>query len=240
MHAIETPELFAAAEATWPAAARDLVGPWIIRSGPGGGSRVNAATAAGPVGAADLPLAEAEMRARGQQPLFMLREGEAALDSLLAAAGYAVKDPVVIRRAPVQAFAKQDRARGAVYEAWPPLAVQLDLWAAAGIGPARIAVMRRAAPPRISLLGRVGDSPAGTAFLACHAGTAMVHAIEVAPKFRRRGLGRQLILAAADWAARRGARDLALLVTAANVGANALYAALEMDVADRYHYRSAT
>jgi N-acetylglutamate synthase len=41
-------------EATWPPAARHRAGPWVLRDGAGGGKRVSAATAEGPVTAADL------------------------------------------------------------------------------------------------------------------------------------------------------------------------------------------
>jgi hypothetical protein len=45
---------------------------------------------------------------------------------------------------------------------------------------------------------------------------------------------------AAVWAGRQGATHLALAVTRANGGANALYSSLGMEVAGRYHYRMAT
>jgi GNAT superfamily N-acetyltransferase len=43
--------------------------------------------------------------------------------------------------------------------------------------------------------------------------------------------------AAARWAARQGAAELALLVTRKNVPANALYTSLGMSVVGSYHYR---
>ncbi|NCO87753.1 MAG: GNAT family N-acetyltransferase [Rhodobacterales bacterium] len=227
----------AAVAATWPAAAVTRVGPWIIREGRGGGSRVSAATQAGPVSAADVPLAEAAMRALGQRPLFMLREEDGALDAVLAAAGYGVLDPVVGYAAPVSAIATQRPPPITTFEVWPPLAVQAEIWGEAGIGPARLAVMDRTAQPKTTLLGRVDDRPAGTAFVACHEGIAMLHALEVAPALRRRGLAGHMLRAAAFWAQAQGADWLALVVTRANAGANALYASLGMTVVGQYHYR---
>lgn len=229
--------LHATVAATWPAATIKRVGPWLIHDGRGGGSRVSAATAVGPVTAADLPKAEAAMRALGQRPLFMLREEDGALDAALAAAGYAVLDPVVGYAAPVAALATQRPPPITTFEVWPPLAVQAEIWGEAGIGPARLAVMDRAAAPKTALLGRVDDRPAGTAFVACHAGIAMLHALEVAPALRRRGLAGHMLCAAAFWAQAQGAEWLTLVVTRANAGANALYASLGMTAVGQYHYR---
>jgi ribosomal protein S18 acetylase RimI-like enzyme len=44
---------------------------------------------------------------------------------------------------------------------------------------------------------------------------------------------------AATWAGRNGATHLALAVTRANAGANALYSSLGMEVVGQYHYRMA-
>ncbi len=234
---LDAAALHAAVAATWPAAAVTRAGPWIIREGRGGGSRVSAATAAGPVGAADVPQAEAAMRALGQRPLFMLREGEDALDAALAAAGYAVLDPVVGYAAPIATIATRRPPPITTFEVWPPLAVQIEIWDEAGTGPARLAVMNRAPAPKTTLLGRVDDRPAGTAFVACHGGIAMLHALEVAPALRRRGLASHMLRAAGFWARAQGAEWLALVVTRANAGANALYASLGMTVVGQYHYR---
>ena len=69
---IET--LYGVIDATWAPAAMTQAGPWTIREGQGGGQRVSAATANGPVTEADLPQAEAAMRALGQTPLFGIDE----------------------------------------------------------------------------------------------------------------------------------------------------------------------
>jgi N-acetylglutamate synthase len=156
---------FDALEATWPPAARHETGPWIVRDGGGGGKRVSAATAREAVSEADIPAAEDAMRALGQAPLFMIREGDETLDALLAARGYAVIDPVVALAAPLDELDLPRPPRLTAIPAWPPLAIQRELWARAGIGPARLAVMDRAVFPKTALLARMDDRAAGTAFV---------------------------------------------------------------------------
>lgn len=226
--------LLAALEATWPAAGLSHAGGFLIRDGKGGGKRVSAATPQG--GAQDLDAADAAMRALGQAPLYMLRDGDAALDAELAGRGLVVVDPVSLYVAPVATVAAEiPKVR--VFDVWEPLAICAEIWAEAGIGPARLAVMHRAKGPKTALLSRLGQMPAGTGFVACDGEVAMVHALEVRPEARRNGLARHMMQHAAAWAGRNGATHLALAVTRANGGANALYSSLGMKVAGGYHYR---
>ena len=53
----------------------------------------------------------------------------------------------------------------------------------------------------------------------------LVRGLGVAPAFQRRGIGRELLRAAAEEARRRGARRLTLRVLSTNAGARALYEA---------------
>lgn len=232
-----TPEaLIATVEATWPPARSFREGPWRLREGRGGGQRVSAATAEAPVGPDDLAAMERAQAALGQPPLVMVRPADAALDALLAQAGYRVKDPVIGYAAPAEALAQPLPPATAIPH-WPPLAMTCDLWAEGGIGPGRVAVMHRVAGPKTAIIARLDDAPAGAAFLALHAGIAMLHAFEVAPRHRRRGAARRMIAAAAAWAAERGAPTLALVVTEANIAARSLYSSLGMAPVGRYHYR---
>ena len=171
-----------------------------------------------------------------QRPLFMVRGDDVALDTALNDRGYEVVDPVFMYIAPISDLTA-DLPLTAAMPSWPPLAVQLELWAAGGIGPARVAIMERCTCPKISLLGRAGDVPSGTAFAARDGDISMVHSIEVTPEMRRKGVGRHLITAAANWAGGQSAKWLALAVTQANEPANALYRALGMREAAAYHYR---
>lgn len=231
-------DLFAAMDATWPAAEYRRLGAWLLRRGAGAGNRTSAASLVDGAAAADPGEAETAMRAWGQAPLFMVREGEAELDEALERRGHAVRDPVVMLGAPVAALAAAEPDQGVILgEA--PLAIMAAIWRAGGIGAERLAVMERVAGPRAFLLGRDGDRPVGCAFVAAAGDVAMVHAVEVAPSARRRGVGRRMMATAARWAADAGADRLALAVTRANVGARGLYAALGMSEVAAYHYRVA-
>lgn len=185
----------------------------MLRDGAGGGKRVSAATLVGPV-AGELP------------PLVMVRDGEDALDAVLAANGYVVVDPVVVYAGPCVGMETDAAAH------WPPSDAARAVWAQGGIGPERVAVMERVKGPRTVIANE-----AGAAFVAIAGDTAMLHALEVTPQFRRRGAARQILGAASAWAAEQGASVFSLVVTEGNVPARALYAALGMDVVARYHYR---
>jgi len=230
-------QLYAVVAATWPAARTLECGAWTIRDGQGGGKRVSAATArARIITADDLPAAESAMLDLGQTPLFMIRAGDEALDTLLAGAGYAVIDPVNIHLAPVTDL-NAPQPHSTSFAIWEPLAIQIDMWAQGGIGPGRVAVMRRAQCPKTSILARDGQRAAATAYVGLHDGIAMVHALEVAPHCRRRGMGRRVMLRAAGWARENGATHIAAVCTQQNTAANALYASLGMALVGQYHYR---
>lgn len=222
-------------QATWPPATATRLGPWTIRDGAGGGKRVSAATADGTWSVPDLALAETAMHDIGQTPLFLIREGDAALDAALATQGYAIIDPVIAYAAPVSAFTHP--APMTTFPHWPPLSIAETLWSDCGTDPARIAVMHRALGPKTVILSRTADHPSGVAFVACHHNTAMLHALEVIPTLRRQGSAQNILCAAALWAAAQGADTLALVVTQANDAARRLYTTLGMQAVGQYHYR---
>ncbi|MFX0541487.1 GNAT family N-acetyltransferase [Roseovarius sp. S4756] len=230
-------QLYDVIEATWPPAARWQEGPWTLRDGQGGGKRVSAATARGDVGAQDVAKAEAAMRKMGQRPLFMLREGDAPLDALLEEAGYDIVDPVNIYAIALADLDLTPPEATASFHLWEPLAIQRDIWASGGIGPARIAVMERVRGPKTALLGRTSGRAAATGFAAMDGKTAMVHTLEVLPEHRRCGVARTLMTEAAIWARGEGAEILSVICTAQNVAANALYSGMGMTLVGRYHYR---
>ena len=229
--------LYGGCEATWPAASARRVGPWTIRDGAGGGKRVSAATADGADWAGALDQAEAAMEDLDQPRLFMLREGETALDVALAARGYGVIDPVHIYACPVSRLLDIPRPRVSGFAIWEPLAIMKELWAEGGIGPARVEVMRRATSPKTAILGRHGDRAAATAYVGLDQGIAMLHALEVAPDHRRQGVATTTMGHAAHWAQSQGAKMFSVLVTQQNTAANALYSALGMEIVGGYHYR---
>ncbi|MFN7267894.1 MAG: GNAT family N-acetyltransferase [Cereibacter sp.] len=229
-------DLFAANEATWPAGRRHGVGGFTVREGGGGGRRVSCATCDSDWTEDHLDQAEAAMVGLGQAAQFMIRPGDERLDAGLAQRGYRVVDPTVICAAPIAALGPAPDPMTA-FPHWPPLAITRTLWAGAGIGPARLAVMHRAPAPRAALLGRSGDRPAGVAFVAVHGTTAMLHALAVPEPMRRTGIGATLLRRAAVWAGENGALALGVAVTEANAPARALYASLGMKAVGRYCYR---
>lgn len=216
-------------EATWPPARSWRVGPFQFRDGAGGGKRVSAASLVEPWTEADLDLL-------ASVSLVLIGEGDGMLDATLAKRGWQIVDPVVAYSAPVDRLMTKLPPLAA-FPHWPPLQIAHEVWAEGGIGPARLAVMERVAGDKAALLARLGDRPAGVAFVARHGEDAMLHALEVRQAFRRQGVGRILMQAAANWAAGLGAARLSLVVTAQNTAARALYARLEMQVVGQYHYR---
>ena len=215
--------------ATWPPARAWTCGPFTLRDGAGGGNRVSAASCEGAWTEADLEAVMAE-------PLFVIRQGEAALDAALAVRGYRVVDPVVIYSAAVAALTGEVPPLAA-FPHWPPLEIARAIWDEGGITGARVAVMGRVSGPKAAVLARAGDRSAGVAFVAVSGDDALLHALEVREAYRRQGIGAVLLRAAANWAAAEGAARLSLAVTAQNLAACALYARAGMQVVGQYHYR---
>jgi GNAT superfamily N-acetyltransferase len=228
--------LYDVCEGTWPPARAWNEGPWILRDGAGGGKRASAATARGKVTEADIPAAEAAMRAVEQSPLFMIRAGDDALDALLEARGYALIDQVQLYVAPIETLMDKPIPRVTCFTIWEPLAIMAEIWAAGGIGPARLNVMARA-QTKTGILARWNEKPAGVAFAGVHDGVVMVHAVEVLPHQRKQGVAQWMMRAAAFWGAHHGARHIAVLCVSANKPANALYTKMGFTPVGTYHYR---
>ena len=231
------PRYYEVVEATWPSANKANVGPIVVREGQGGGSRVSSATASGPVTDADLSTAEKAMRNLGQVPLFMMRVGDGDLDAQLEERGYTVKDPVNMWACPAGLLTDVKIPRVTTFCIWEPLAIQREIWVSGGIGPERVAVMKRVTGAKTALLSRKDDKPAGAGFCAIHNGVAMVHSLEILPHQRRKGMGVWMMRQAAYWALKNGADTLSVICTKRNEGANGLYASLGMTLVGQYHYR---
>ncbi|HHI69827.1 MAG TPA: GNAT family N-acetyltransferase [Rhodobacteraceae bacterium] len=233
-----TPQtLYQTTDATWPAAEYLTVGNWTIRRGAGGGQRVSSATANGPVTSEDISIAEQAQDALGQPHLFMIRQGDEALDALLEAKGYRIKDPVNQYACPIEALTKIAPVRLATFPVWPPLAIINEIWTEQGIGAGRQAVMVRAKGPKTTILARQNDRAAGVAYVAIHGTTAMLHALEVVPEQRRQGVAVNIMGCAAKWAQDNGATDFSVICVRDNLPANRLYTSLNMKNVGYYHYR---
>jgi N-acetylglutamate synthase len=223
--------------ATWPPASTERCGPFTLRDGAGGGKRVAAATCEGEASEAEITAAERAMDGAGRQALFALTPAQAALDRSLALRGYLVLDPTRALSCSVDLLTEERPHPASGFAIWPPLRVMREIWSEGRIGPARLEVMGRAAPPRTAILGRVDDQPAGAAFVAVRDGAAMVHALEIREAHRRKGLGGRMMRHAARWAASEGAGQMVVLVTEANHSAIAFYESLGMIGGRCYHYR---
>ena len=222
---------------TWPAYGRVKHGPWTLREGLGGGKRVSATTLDGFDKAPNITEAEDGMRAFDQTPIFMIREGDDDLDRNLARKGYEITGRSNIYTAPIKKFTKKDPPRLSVFEIWEPLQIQNDIWRKAGIDTTRIAVMHRTKGPKTSFFLRWGNRPAGSAFIGIHNNIAMLHALEILPQQRGKGVGTLAMYQAFNWAKSFDAHTLSVICTTENLAANALYASLHMQLVGGYHYR---
>ena len=231
--------VFEAIEATWPAAAQVRRGPWMLRDGLGGGKRVSAARPVGAVTPDDVDLAEADMLARAERPLFMLRPCDADLDDMLAARGYDLIDPTNLYSVNISKLTDIPLPHVTAFCIWEPLAIMEEIWAKGGIGPARLGVMSRV-ETKTGIFVRCNDKPAGAAFAGIHQGICMVHAVEVLAHQRRQGAAQWIMRAGAFWAQKHGATQVTVLCTQANVPANRLYSSLGFNVVGDYHYRQKT
>lgn len=229
-------DLFAASEGTWPAARTWRQDGFTLRDGQGGGQRVSAATADGPVTDAQITAAEDAMRAIGQQPVFCERGDTPELDEALAARGYVVKDPTTVFVLPVERLTDKPIPRVTAFTIWEPLAIMKEIWTTDGIGPARLAVMERAAC-KTGVLARWNEKPAGAAFVGVHQRICMVHGVVVLPQQRRQGVAEWMMRRAAFWGQAQGATHISVLCVTANKAANALYRALGFEAVGGYHYR---
>ena len=138
--------------------------------------------------------------------------------------------------APVTALTDRPIPPVTAFAIWPPLAIQRQIWVAGNINPARQVVMERVSQPKAALLGRIRDRAAGAGFVALHDRTAMVHAVEVLPAFRRQGLAGWMMRQAAQWAQEFGATRIGLAVSRVNTTAQATYASLGFTVQGSYAY----
>ncbi|WGH77250.1 GNAT family N-acetyltransferase [Jannaschia ovalis] len=233
------PDWQAVIDACWPPARTERAGPWTLRISPGAGGRVNAISGdrdAALHAPATLDRAEAAARANGQRPSFVVWPDQPELDAALAARGYRVEDAVHLYEIAVADVAQGVMPYATAFTIWPPLQIMRDIWAEGGIGPARQAVMARAARPA-GILARVDDRAAGVGFVAAHGPVALLSAVEVLARHRRKGVARNILRAAAHWARDQGCTRLALVTTRDNLPANSAYASSGMRNVGGYHYR---
>lgn len=225
-------------EATWPAAETRDTGAFRSGRGLGAGGRVSSTRPlTGDWQQADFDAAEAVHRGWDQPPMFRLADSDARLQDALLQRGYHAGTPTAIMSADCAELAL-DLPGMTTFAIWPPLAIQSDIWISGNISPPRQAVMTRVTLPKTAILGRSHDRAAGAAFVAQAGPVAMIHAIEVLPEFRRKGLAGWMIRTAAHWALAQGAPRLGLAVSRANTTARTAYDRLGFVEIGGYSYWS--
>lgn len=229
--------LYQVTETTWPARALQEVAGFTLRDGAGGGKRVSAATLNGPMDQIDLAHAETAMRDIEQSPLFQIRHGEEALDEMLAHKGYAKVDAVNVYAAKGSDIATERPPLTGAIPCAESLQVLNEIWEAGGVNASRRAVMERCTLSKTRFISRLKDKPAGAAYAAVDQSIAMLHALEIAPEFRRNGLATWIMRQCSFWALEQKASHVAVLCTQDNQPANALYDQLGFKKVGSYHYR---
>lgn len=229
--------LFQAIDSTWPARAKYTKGIWTLREGKGAGQRVSAATTTSNACKEDVTQAASSMKEMGQNPLFMVRGEQTELDQLLAGLGYQAVDPVDVLMMRSADLAEYKKSALQVIFTQEPLAILAEIWRGGGIDAPRLEVMCRAPDPKTCLFSRYDNHPAGAGFLGCHNNIAMVHAVEILERARRKGVAEAMMRGAAWWALQQGIEWFACLATSENLPAQRLYRKMGMEVVTQYHYR---
>ena len=173
--ASELPDYLEALEATWPPAQREAGEDGLVFrcDAPEAGARAcSARLLRDPVDVGDASARiETFYAERGRPALFqaaradlsMPEAPEHPLEAALAAHGFAPSQPCVLAVARTEGRADEARRSAAsrgvhAVEVLTPLAMLDQFWARAGVGAARLAVMRRALASRFVAIFRFGES----------------------------------------------------------------------------------
>jgi ribosomal protein S18 acetylase RimI-like enzyme len=230
----------------WPAPDTARLGGWLLRAADGWTGRANSVL---PLDPPDRPVDAAVTAVeqwyadRGLPPRFQLPLPLCAdLDEVLDRRGWRAYNRTLVRVADVAAVAGLPAAPGL-----PPATLQdrpTPDWLAAyhyrgghGLPPVALQVMTAAADPVFASVP-IDGTVAGIARAVVDEGWCGVTAVETVEAFRRRGVGRHLMVAVAQWAAGRGADRIYLQVAEENAAAQGMYDRLGFAVSHRYHYRT--
>lgn len=227
-------ELFEAVDATWAPRSFLKQDGWLIREGAGGGKRVSATTLLSDIDTTEINSAVTKMKSLGQTPLFMIRKTDTELDAVLNAEGYKIIDPVVILVGQTQKLARTPPEETySIVELNAPNDNAKAIWAAGGIDQGRLNIMARVKGAKSILFA----DQMGVAFAAAHNDVAMIHAVEVATEYRRKGVANALMYKAFRWAKDQNCKWTAVLTVKENIPARTLYQNLGMTETAAYHYR---
>lgn len=224
----------------WPAPNAEDLGGWRLRFARGVTKRANSVWPAGEqadVGAA-IDAAERRYSARGLPTVFSVSANARpeGLDDLLAARGYEVVDPTVMM---TLELSEERPVSSEVRLADAPSPEWLDLWwSVDGRFGSRLDTAESiltGVPAGYALAGDGADDGVGR---GVRQGDWLgIYCMAVAPRARRRGLGRDVLHALLNHGLEQGARRAYLSVTAHNTAARALYEQAGFEIAGGYHYR---
>lgn len=225
-------ELERLSAAAWPAVESVESGGWLLRYSHGFSRRANSVLAVTePDAGLDAALAEVEhwYGVREARPLISVALPVARrLDEALAGRGWEAEGRTAVL---TRAVAGGEYAGAAVITHEP----STELLEQLGRGlPRTAAKVLGSGPSRAYAEIRLDGVLAARGRAAVEGDTAVISGIGTLPEHRRRGLGGEVMEALAAWAARVGARRLALQVETENEAALALYR--RQGFAERYHY----
>ncbi len=247
----------------WPALESSTADGWVLRSSGGVTQRANSiwpVRDAGDAGVGDnsagnptvaLRMAENWYAARRQPVIFQLtrRPENAALEEFLGAQGYSRQSETIIMTAAAQSDVPVPSTSAPSMDfnvscADAPDEEWLDSWwsvdGRGGAAEKQLGQGILTAAPSIYAAARnsAGDV-IGTGRLTMLDGWGGVYCMGTHPDFRRQGVAAAILQELKKAASAAGAGRLWLMVTAANVGAQELYAAAGFAEEARYHYRQA-
>jgi len=232
--------------AAWPDLASVRLDGWLLRFAAGHTKRANSVNVVHACQAgleARIEEAERHYRLAGLTPVFRLTPlAEDALDGLLAARGYAVVEPSLVKTAPMLTGVSRD-AGVALTNA--PDTGWLDAYRAAAGLDEQAAVTLRAMLARIAgrpvyAVLRAQDEVLGLAMAVTVGGRVGFFDVLTLPAARRRGVARRIMESLIAWSRdEAGATSMWIQVVAANAPARNLYRNLGFRTAYGYHYRVA-
>ena len=234
---------------TWPAATVERLDGWILRCNDGVTHRANSVfTVDFPEGsdaATAIAAAAAFFAAHGQPPCFMISPASMPrdLDRRLAARGYVVEEPSLVRIAEARSARALPRTDAGVDVAEQPDAAWtrtfLSQYEGTADAAARLGIIARIEPLAGFATARVDGHVAAIGMGVVEDGWMTVLGMYTPAPWRSRGYGGAVLGALAAWAESVGAANLFLQVTASNGPAIRLYDKAGFRTVYGYHYRLA-
>lgn len=237
------------ADATWPAAQSEPLGPWRLRATHGYSHRANSVRTACAQAANEnwnemITAAEQFYRRNHLPSIFHISPTTVPvdLDAMLAGRGYATEKASNVcfaQPAEVRGAAARMMSGGEVIASESPTEAWLECDVHGEIGPQKVRaeICRRVPSPRVFVLIMENGQPIARAMSAINDGIAWLYCMATVPAYQRRGHGGRLIHFLADWALDHGAAAFYLQVLADNAAAQSVYSRAGFRRQYDYHYR---